>query len=338
MLLQCFRIFLPCATEPHKLSLFHGEKMIFNAIESINIPSVFYSVSRSVFDIPFYLKLEHFNLAGSIKFKTATYLIQSLEQQGKLSAGKSTVIESSSGNLGIALSLICKTKGYSFICITDPNTSSHHSKLLHLYGAEVMCVTERDESGGFLGTRLQLIDTLLQQNPSFVWTNQYANPDNIKAHYETTAQEIANEFPHIDYLFIGAGTTGTAMGCAHYFRRFRPKTKIIAVDVEGSVTFNRPPKKRHIPGLGTSKRPPIADETMFDDVVIISEKETVHACQRLLEKTGLLLGGSTGSVISGLSKYKKNITPDSLIVAISPDMGERYIDTVYNKSWVQERL
>lgn len=312
--------------------------MIFDTVDTINVPNIFYRVAKSVFGVPFYIKLEHFNMAGSIKSKTAAYLVQSLERQGKLVAGKSTVIESSSGNLGVALSILCKAKGYSFICITDPNTSAHHTQLMHLYGAQVKCVTERDEQGGFLGTRLKLIEQLCQQNPDWVWTNQYANCANIKAHSETTAQEIANEFPHVDYLFIGAGTTGTAMGCAQYFRQFRPQTQIIAVDVEGSVTFNQPAKKRYIPGLGTSKRPSIANEAILDKVIVVSEQVTVQSCRILLEKTGLLLGGSTGSVVSAIAQHQTKISPDSIIVAISPDMGERYIDTVYNPAWVQEKL
>lgn len=129
--------------------------MIFHSVEAIKNNAVFYAVSKMIFDFPFYLKLEHLNLAGSIKLKTAIYLIQSIEEQGKLIPGKTAVIESSSGNLGVALSLVCKVKGYPFTCVIDPNTNPQNAKLMSLYGANVICVNERDERGGFLGTRFK---------------------------------------------------------------------------------------------------------------------------------------------------------------------------------------
>ena len=312
--------------------------MIFNRVESINNDAFFYAISRSIFGVPFYLKLEHMNIAGSIKLKTAIYLMKSLEDQSLLIHGKSKIIESSSGNLGVALSLVCKIKEYQFTCVIDPNTNPHNTTLMQLYGANVICVNERDKNGGFLGTRLKLIDSMLKQDHTLLWTNQYANNYNIKAHYETTAQEIYNELDHIDFLFVGAGTTGTLMGCASFIRQYKPRTKLIAVDIEGSMTFKNSAKKRSIPGLGTSKRPSIVDESLIDDIVIVSEQETVRTCNELLDKTGLLLGGSTGSVIAGIKQYRSKILAEQVVVAISPDAGERYIDTVYNPLWVKERI
>ena len=117
------------------------------------------------------------------------------------------IVESSSGNLGIALSLVCAVKGYEFICVTDPNTNRANVRGMELYGAKVIVVEDRDPAGGFLGSRLKKIDQILQTDPNAVWLNQYANIANKNVHAEQTANEIAREFDKVDWVFVGAGTT-----------------------------------------------------------------------------------------------------------------------------------
>jgi cysteine synthase A len=283
-----------------------------------------------------YLKLEGLNPAGSVKLRPAMWMITTLEAQHRLSPGRNHVVESSSGNLGVALALVCKVKGYRFTCVTDPNVNPWAVKVMRAYGASVVVVRERDEEGGYLGSRIRRIREMLDADPHLVWTNQYANPANAGAHYAVTAREIHQAFPDLNYLFVGAGTTGTLVGCARYFARHNPRTKVIAVDAVGSVTFGESAGPRHIPGLGASRRPEIADLHEPHTVVHVAERDAVLACRRLLDDHGLLAGGSTGSVIAAVEQYP--FPAGSSVVAISPDLGDRYVDTLYDPAWVDARL
>ena len=294
---------------------------------------------EDMFGLPnFFLKIEGYNIAGSIKFKTANYIINDLEGKEVITPGKSKIIESSSGNLGIALSIICKVKNYPFTCVTDPNINKTTEKVIKAYGAEIIKVTQKDELGGYLNTRLRLIREMLEEDKQLVWTNQYRNQANVDAHYQTTAKEILKEVGQVDYLFIGSGTTGTLMGCAKYFRKHSPQTVIIAVEPVGSVTFGGESCPRHIPGIGTSSPPAITDSSLVDQVIYISEEDTVSMCNRFMEITGAMVGGSTGSVLEAVSIKSKLIPKDSCCIAICPDFGERYIDTVYNTHWVESNI
>lgn len=307
--------------------------------QDISYSKIFYDISEFIGINKAYVKYEGLNIAGSIKLKTAQYLISGLEKKYNISPAKTTIIESSSGNLGIALSIVCRSKGYKFICVTDPNTLPAAEKYMKIYGAEIVKVTERDQSGGYLAKRIELIHELLKNNKDLVWTNQYASKDNILAHYSTTAPEIYTQFSNLDYLFIGAGTTGTLGGCAKFFKKFSPKTKIIAVDNEGSVTFGFEPRTRYIPGIGTSRKPEIVSLDNIHDVILVPEAETIVTCNVLLKKYGLFLGGSSGTVIHAAANYLKSTSDKNIsCVMISPDFGEKYIDTVYNPLWVEEKF
>lgn len=284
-----------------------------------------------------FLKLESMNPSGSIKLKTAVGMVGALEEAGLIKPD-TQLIESSSGSLGVALSMIAAERGYTFTCVVDPHISEHNLKLMRAFGAGIVRVTERDENGGYLGTRIRYIQNQVRANPKIIWLNQYANPENPGAHYRSTAPAIAKAFPHCDYVFIGAGTTGTMMGCLDYFGKHRPEVKVVGVDSIGSVTFGYPPGKRYIPGLGTSRRPEICKPTGLHDHVMVPELNAVHMCRRLAHTEGLLLGGSTGTVLAGIEMCKDRIAPDAVVVAISPDLGDRYLDTIYNDDWVKEKF
>ncbi|PNE59686.1 2,3-diaminopropionate biosynthesis protein SbnA [Paraburkholderia fungorum] len=284
-----------------------------------------------------FLKIESFNPAGSVKMKTALGLLHSFESENRIKPD-SVLIESSSGNLGVALSLLCAERGYRFVCVVDPNTSQQNVKTMRAYGAEVVTVSRRDSNGGYLGTRIAYVQDALNSDERFIWLNQYSNPENPKAHARTTALSIAKSFDHVDYLFVGAGTTGTLMGCVQYFRQHRPATKIVAVDSVGSVTFGYPAGKRFIPGLGSSQRPPIFEDTGIHERIMIPEADTVSACRRLARTNGILVGGSTGTVIAAVESVAQSIPPDAIVIAISPDSGDRYLDTVYDDEWVRHRF
>lgn len=310
--------------------------MIINKATTINSNVVFQNLYSLLGIKNAFLKYEGLNIAGSIKIKTAQYLIDGLEKHYNIDPSKNTIIESSSGNLGIALSIVCKIKNYKFICVTDPNTIPIAEKYMKAYGAQVIKVTERDTNGGFLAKRIDLIKSMLQQDANLVWTNQYASKFNIQAHYDTTAKEIFNKFPNLDYLFVGAGTTGTLVGCAKFFEKHSPKTKIIAIDTEGSVTFGFTPGRRYIPGIGTSLKPQICSMDNIYKVILIPEEKTIIMCNLLLRNHGLFLGGSSGTVLYAARKYINTLNQKNIsLVAISPDFGDKYIDTIYNPDWVE---
>jgi 2,3-diaminopropionate biosynthesis protein SbnA len=276
-----------------------------------------------------FLKLEGLNVTGSIKIKTAVGLLEDLEKRGLARPGETVIVESSSGNLGLALSLLCAVKGYKFICVTDPNANHSTVREMELYGAEVIVVSDRDSAGGFLGTRLKVIDNILCSDPNAVWLNQYANVANKNVHAEQTGNEIAAEFDKVDWLFVGTGTTGTLCGVSERLRQEFPSIKIVAVEPVGSVTFGGKPGRRTIPGIGTSVRPKLADLLDPDRVVEISEEETIDSCFAFVRDYHLLVGGSTGTVLAAVQRLAPEFSFGETIVAISPDLGERYLDTVY---------
>jgi N-(2-amino-2-carboxyethyl)-L-glutamate synthase len=259
-----------------------------------------------------------------------------LERRGVAKPNETVFIESSSGNLGLALSLVCATKGYKFICVTDPNANRAAIKGIELYGAQVIMVEERDEVGGFLGTRLKKIDQMLKANPKALWLNQYANIANKNAHAEQTANEIAREFEKVDWVFVGSGTTGTLGGVSERLHQKFPWIKVVAVEPKGSVTFGGVPGKRNIPGIGTSVRPKLAELAKPDRIVEIEEEKTVEACLSFARNNHLLVGGSTGSVLAAVKQLASEFNPGDTIVAISPDLGEKYLDTIYDPLWVAQ--
>ncbi|MER7016274.1 2,3-diaminopropionate biosynthesis protein SbnA [Saccharopolyspora sp. NPDC000359] len=291
---------------------------------------------RPAFGVPLYLKCEGFNFAGSIKLKAAESMIAAAERSGALRPG-SILVESSSGNLGVALSMLAASKGYQFVCVTDSRCNLATKQLMEALGAQVHTITEPAAEGGYLAARIAHVRELCADDDRYLWLNQYVNPDNWSAHYRTTAPAIDRAFPTLDVLFVGAGTTGTLMGCARYFKRFRPDVRVVAIDAVGSVTFGGPAAPRMIPGLGTGVRPALLDESLVDDVVLVEEVDTVRTCHRLARR-GFLFGGSTGTVISGAIQWlaSNDAGPDITAVTIAPDLGERYLDSLYQPSWVQQ--
>lgn len=281
------------------------------------------------------LKLEGGNPAGSIKLKTAIGLIEAAERDERILAD-SVLIESSSGNLGIALAMLCAQRGYRFCCVVDPNAPKASVHTMRAYGAEVVIIDERDANGGFLGSRIRYIEDCLRRDPRYIWLNQYKNPAGPEIHRVTTGPAIHRALPDITHLFIGAGTTGTLMGCARYFKEAQPETRIIAVDTDGSITFGGAPGPRYVPGMGTSRVPEICDPDLVDAVVLVPEIDGVRLCREIARKSGWLLGGSTGSVLAAMRHASLRLPSSAVIGAISPDFGERYLDTIYNGDWVAQ--
>ncbi|WP_320777629.1 2,3-diaminopropionate biosynthesis protein SbnA [Streptomyces sp. CRN 30] len=292
---------------------------------------------RASLELPLYLKCEGFNFAGSVKMKAAREMVDAAERDGRLRPG-SVLVESSSGNLGVALSVIAASRGHRFLCVTDSRCNLSTIRLMETLGARVHVIDRPDLHGGFLGARLGYVRALCASDERYVWLNQYSNQGNWRAHYRTTAPAIARRFPDLDVLFLGAGTTGTLMGCARWFWNWRRPVRIVAVDTVGSVTFGGPPGHRMIPGLGMSVPPPLLDTSYVDDVVRVEEPDAVRMCRRLAAR-GFLFGGSTGTVVSGAEEWlerhgRRGVTA----VAIAPDLGERYLDTVYRDGWMSDTV
>jgi 2,3-diaminopropionate biosynthesis protein SbnA len=308
-------------------------------VSVISVPQAFnedelYVDLRSIFGRSLFLKCEGFNFAGSVKLKAATEMVEAAERDGDLKPG-TILVESSSGNLGVALSVIAASKGYPFLCVTDARCNQSTRLLMEALGSQVHVIAEPDVAGGFLGARIGYVRALCAADDRYLWLDQYTNPGNWRAHYRTTAPAISAQFPQLDVLFVGAGTTGTLMGCARYFREWHRPVRIIAVDSVGSVAFGGTAGRRMIPGLGASIPPPLLDESYVDEVVRVEEADTIRACHRLASR-GFLFGGSTGTVASGaLSWLAQYDASDLTAVAIAPDLGERYLDTIYQSSWRQ---
>jgi cysteine synthase A len=299
--------------------------------------STFTSLRNLAPGVDVLLKLEGLNPAGSIKLKTARELVLDAERSGRIGPG-SELIESTSGSLGIALAMISAARGYSITLVTDPNANDRAVQHMRALGARIVVVSERDANGGYLQRRIDYIHERLAQDDKLVWLNQYANTANVAAHRKHTMTEILDGCGTPDWLFVGAGTTGTLMGCLEGLRLADAHTRVVAVDSVGSVTFGTPPERRYIPGLGTSRRPEIFVDSHNLRKVLIPEADAVRMCRRLAREYGLLLGGSTGTVLAAVVGMAARIDSGDSVLAISPDLGERYLDTIYNDSWVVTRL
>ena len=258
-----------------------------------------------------------------------------MERRGIAKPHETVIVESSSGNLGIALSLVYALKGYKFIWVTDSNSTRANIRGMELCGATVLVVKNRDPDGGFLRSRFRAIEDILQSEPNAVWLNQHNNIANKNVHAAETAVEIANEFERVDWIFVGTGTTGTLGGISERLHHEFPNIKVVAVEPVGSVTFGGSSGKRNIPGIGTSLRPKLADLSNPDRIIEIDEATTVEACLSFVRDYHLLVGGSTGSVLAAVQRLASEFTPGDTIVAISADLGDKYLDTVYNPAWVE---
>jgi len=286
-----------------------------------------------------WVKLEMFNPGGSIKDRTALNIIKRGLEKGEINAD-TTIIESSSGNLGIGLSQVCQFIGLKFICVVDPKVTSQNLKMMEVYGAQIDMVPKPDPvTGEYLHARVARVQQLKSQIPNSYWTNQYANPYNPGAHHQTMHEIIHALNRKIDYLFVAVSTCGTLRGCREYLRFFGiTDTKIIAVDARGSAIYNDPPAKRLIPGHGAARVPELLIPDLQDDVVHITDVDCIVGCRRLLQSEAILAGGSSGGVLMAIEKRRAELPDDSVVVAIIPDGGDRYLDTIYSDEWVQKHF
>lgn len=281
------------------------------------------------------VKLEGLNPSGSIKAKAAQQMLLEAESSGRLRPG-ARLIESSSGNLGVALASLCAARGYRLTVVIDPNTNARTAQKLRALGADVVVVDARDAAGGFLASRIAYIQQAVLDDADLVWLNQYVNPANSAAHQHLTMREIVADFGVPDWLVIGVGTSGTLMGCLAGIRELRLATRVVAVEPTGSVIFGGAPGRRHIPGIGASRVPELFVDSPDFAKIRVDEVDAVRMCRRVARDHGLLLGGSTGSVLAAATRLTHHAGRGDRVLAISPDMGDAYLDTIYNDAWVAQ--
>lgn len=294
-------------------------------------------INIEIQDIPninLYAKLEFYNPTGSVKDRAANYIIKKLLDSREINQN-TTLVESSSGNFGVALSSYCKEYGLKFYCVVDPNITYTNEMLINTMSTLVYKVTEKDSSGGYLLNRIKKVKELVSSIENSYWVNQYANPYNAEAYYNTLGKELCNEMDMIDYIFIGVSSGGTITGVSRRVKERFPGVKVIAVDISGSVIFGGCPKSRFIPGIGSSMVPDILKYAQIDEVVMVDEVDTVKNCKELLAKHYIFAGGSSGSVLAAVKKYfsDNKISGQQNVVTIFPDRGDRYSNTIYSKEW-----
>lgn len=292
--------------------------------------------------LPFevYGKLEKLNPGGSIKDRAAQSMLEGAIRRGDITPGRTTVIESSSGNLGIAVAMLCREYGLDFLCVTDAKATPTNIRLIEAFGATVEVIEEpHPQTGEFLPMRLRRVKELLSEIPDSWWPNQYANPDNPAAH-DQTIREIIEVIPRVDAVVCATGSCGTLRGCHEALRRLSPGTRLIAVDAKGSAIFDEAgaPHPRSVPGHGASVRPPLWRAGLADQLVLVSDGDCVVGCQEALRSEALLLGGSSGAILTAIHRIAPTIPAGSTVVTILPDGGERYIDTIYDPSWVSSHV
>ena len=288
--------------------------------------------------IRFYGKLEQCNPGGSTKDRPALNIIECGLASGRI--GPNTlIVESSSGNLGIGLAQVCKYYKLRFICVVDPKTTEQNIMMLRAYNAEVEVVREPDAATGeYLPARIRRIKELLRIHPGSYWPNQYASEYNSQAHHQTMHEICTTLNGNLDYLFCATSTCGTLRGCSEYRSRHGLKTKIVAVDAVGSVIFGGRRGKRLIPGHGAALVPALYHDGLADDFVHVTDLECVVGCQRLVQEEALLAGGSSGAIISAVERYSYRLPRGAVCVAVLPDRGERYLNTIFNPQWVHEHF
>lgn len=283
-----------------------------------------------------YAKLELLNPGGSVKDRPARYIIERGLRDGTIAPG-ATIVESTSGNFGIALAMASRIYELDFVCVVDPRTAPLNLKILDQLGARIEMVDRPDPFGGYLHTRLERVQELLVEIPGAYWIDQYANELNARCHYDGIGSEIADALAEepVDVFVAAVSTTATLMGAARRLREAWPEIRIVAVDAQGSVIFGGPASRRSLPGIGSSRTPELLCTDEVDEIVYVDDFDAARACRELLRGEGILAGGSSGSVIAAVQQIVADLPRDARVVTVLPDRGERYMDLVYDDDWVE---
>lgn len=267
-----------------------------------------------------YVKLEKYNPAGSIKDRAVYYMVENLEKNGILKKGD-VLVEATSGNTGIALSMIGSLKGYKVIIVMPETMSIERRTLMKAYGAKFILT---DGSLGMKGS-IEMMNKLLSENTNYISLKQFENEYNPLAHYETTGVEIYNQVKDIDIFVCGVGTGGTISGVGKYLKEQNPNIKVVAVEPEGSPVISKNKKGSHkIQGIGAGFIPKNYNENVVDEVMTITDEESYKGVRIMAQKEGILVGISSGANVYAALKLCE-MYPDKKIVTVAPDGIDKYM-------------
>lgn len=267
-----------------------------------------------------YVKVEKNNIAGSIKDRIALYMIEEAEKSGKLKEG-GTIVEPTSGNTGVALAALAAAKGYNLILTMPASMSIERAKLAMAYGAKVIRTTE-----GALQGSVDKAKELAEENGYFM-PDQFSNPANIKAHYETTGPEILAEISP-DAFIAGVGTGGTVTGVGRKLKEANPNTQIYAIEPAESPLLSGGKASGHkIQGIGGNFIPKNLDFDIVDGIVDVKGDDAIEMSRYLANNEGLAVGISSGANVKGAIEIADKLGEGKVVVTVLPDTGERYLST-----------
>lgn len=282
-------------------------------------------------------KLESTNPGGSLKDRAAYHIIEEAERSGLLLPG-GTIIESSSGNFGLALAMVGAARGYRVIVIVDPKVTPTNKALFAAYGAEMIVVDEQDDSGSYHKTRIAYANRLHCEIPGSFRPDQCFNLSNSEAHFLSTAPEIHTQCDDLAAIVCTVSTGGQLGGIARYFRAYAPEVQVVCVDVHGSTVFGGRAHAYLTPGVGLSWTPVnLGDLTDIDAVYRISDDDAYAACRTLARREGLLAGVSTGAAFLTALSLAMARSDGRSVAFLAADRGERYLDTAFDAQWLSAR-
>ncbi|MGH9662597.1 MAG: cysteine synthase [Bryobacteraceae bacterium] len=298
-------------------------------------------VTREFPAIEFYAKAEWFNPGGSVKDRAALNMILEGERSGQLSPDK-IILDATSGNTGIAYAMIAAARGYRVKLCLPASASIERTRILRAFGAELVLTDPAEGSDG----AIRKVRELYASDPErYFYPDQYNNPANWRAHYQTTANEIWEQTGgRITHFVAAAGTGGTITGAGRYLKEKNPAIRVISGDPVGSIfaEYYRTGVKGEstpykVEGIGNDKLPTTMAFDIVDEFYTLTDREAFHMARRLTREEGLFVGGSSGLITELAVRVAKDLDdPDALIVCILPDTGERYLSKVYNEEWLRE--
>ncbi len=274
-----------------------------------------------------FAKLESQNPGGSVKDRIGVAMIEAAEAEGRIEPGRTTIVEATSGNTGIALAFVCAAKGYDLVLTLPQGMSRERESLLRLYGARV----DITESLGGMGEAVAAARAMASA-PDMFLPDQFSNPANPAVHRRSTGPEIEHALDgHIDVLVAGVGTGGTITGTGSYLRERNPALEIVAVEPFGSAVLSGGvPGPHRIQGIGAGFVPAVLDRALLDEVIPVSDDDAIHTAWTCAKRTGVLAGISCGAALWGaLQVAARPESAGKRIVTIMPDSGERYVSQAF---------
>ena len=265
-------------------------------------------------------KLEWYNPGGSVKDRIARSMIDDAEARGLLLPG-GTIVEATSGNTGVALSVIAAARGYRCIIVMPEGYGPVKARLISATGAQVV----RTDADAKISGAIARADEIVRTTPGAFQPSQFHNPANPKAHYESTGPEIAEQAGgRIDAWVAGVGTTGTFTGVARYLSERQADILRVAVEPKGSILGGGPAAPHEVEGIGLSQLWPILDRSLIDEIVTIDDAESFATCRELAKTEGLFAGGSSGAAAAAALRIARRLGPGKTVVTLFPDGAERY--------------